>query len=146
MNSSLKWSEAEMAGAGPEALAEYKRYEAASVETDKNDVSRAASQAVEIRATEIRIDQITKQLEGKSGLTNRERRALNSERYKLERRLNHVRVNEEHSNPVSENPNAARKLKTSEKKLAWAAKKLDAGGIILKASRSSRSSRRDFHA
>jgi hypothetical protein len=68
MNSRIEGIKAATADAGPDIRVAVERLEAVSVEADKDAATRAASQAAVIRTTETRIDQITKQLEGKSGL------------------------------------------------------------------------------
>ena len=68
------------------------------------------------QARAYRIEQIRKQLEGGSGLTNRERRELDREQNFLRRQS----VTEP-SSPPSEK--AARKMKAAEKKLRWLTRK-----------------------
>jgi hypothetical protein len=68
------------------------------------------------RARAYRIEQITKQLSGGSGLTNRERRELDREQNFLRRQFA-----TEPSSPPSEK--AAPKMKAEEKKLRWLARK-----------------------
>jgi hypothetical protein len=67
------------------------------------------------RARAHRIEQITRQLSGKSGLTNRERKELDRERNFLQRTFMQTQ-----SQP---DPNTDRKMKATEKKLRWLAKK-----------------------
>jgi hypothetical protein len=69
----------------------------------------------ENRARAHRIEQITRQLSGRSGLTNRERRELHRERNFLQRTFMQTQ-----SQP---GPNTDRRMKATEKKLRWLAKK-----------------------
>jgi hypothetical protein len=65
-----------------------------------------------------RAEQIEKQLVGRSGLTNRERRNLARERNFLQRHFTSTE-------PTAEPPRKARKLKAMEKKLRWLGRKVD---------------------
>ena len=73
-------------------------------------------ETAENRARAHRIEQITRQLAGKSGLTNSERRELHNERIFLQRR-SPVPL------PLPPSEKEARKMKAAEKKLRWLAQK-----------------------
>jgi hypothetical protein len=75
-----------------------------------------------VDAAEDRIQKITKQLACPHGLTNKERRALANERQRFERWLEGMRPT-----PVAEmdDKRKERRLKATEKKLSWQARKFD---------------------
>ena len=72
-------------------------------------------------AVKSRIEQIGKQLAGRSGLTNRERKNLAKELNFLQRQFRKP----ERSKRPHETPNAVRKMKATEKKLEWLGRKFD---------------------
>jgi hypothetical protein len=124
MNDWLKGIEAATADASPEIREAFKRLASASADAEKDFAAGAAQQAANISAVEKRIEEITMQLEGKSRLTNNKRRALNKERDRWQRWLRQTRLNEDHPEPKSD-PASARRMKATEKKLRWLARKTD---------------------
>lgn len=80
MNKWLKDIQAATADGSPEVRAAFERLATASADADKDFAARAAQQAANVSGVEKRVEQITLQLEGQSGITNKARRALNKER------------------------------------------------------------------